>query len=546
MSTKSKFYTCLSCLLLIMSSNSFGQVGTMEMVLSNFAPGLGPTVNPVGPISMRRDNNNQTSSNNNLFDNPSAAQATSVTMALSNQQYTGLTYSNISTGLVFGAQPTTAFDPSNTPGIQRVDPLDIYNLLGSFNINPGGPTNNMFTSLPNGTAGTGMIVDGTLPGNSNDDNGAVSVFTNTQLLFDQAGGPATYNSATRYYYGDLTITFSRYVDHPVIHIAGLGGSYRFVTTTANQPVSGMPAGSTVWTYFTTELQAQTAYTLTQLSGNAFFNVSGTNILNSATQPNGASAHTSAPDLYGAASGSFQINGVLRAITFKVYLRGSDVANSFKWSANQSDIAGSNRNPLTGDYWWVSATAGLPQLIPLPVTGLNLTANLNNSNVTLDWKTYTEMNSKQFVIERSTDGANFTAIGTKAAAGYSNSTLDYGFLDANMNVPVYYYRIRIEDIDGKVSYSNIAVVKNPGSVKGVHLYPNPAQSQSGLELDNLKGKYSIMMFNQSGQQVYTKDIVVNNTVQYETLSRNSLPAGVYVVKVSSTTGSEQYIQKVTFE
>jgi|CXWL01.1.fsa_nt_gi hypothetical protein len=533
MSKKIKFYTWLAFFLIIQSSISSAQ-GTLEMVVGNFvgSPVLGPTTNPIGAVPMRRDNG----PNNNQFDNPTAQQATSVTVSLANQTYSGLGYSNISTGLVFGASPTTAVS-STFPFIQQVDPNDTYNILGSFNLSPGGPTNNMFTSdplsAPTVQSGTGIIADGFYSPPANDANGAVSVFTAAQVLFDQAGGPAVNNTATRYYYGNVVVTFSRFVANPVIHIAGLGGSYRYVPSGGNPSIPG----DWTSTYFSTELEVQPGFSLTRMSGNSFFTVSGSNILNNAVTPNGASANTIGLfDDIGAASGSFRINGTVRTVTLKVYLRGSN-SSQFPWSASAASVPGSNRAPFTGDIWWVSATAGIAQLTPLPATGLNLNAALNGNDVQLNWKTLSEANSNHFEIERSTDGINFSQIATKAAAGSSYTERNYSLVDANMTGSVYYYRVKLVDFDGQVTYSNVAIVRKSGGIKGVRMFPNPVVNQVNLEFSNAKGNYVVSVYNQAGQEVINQKTSITSTVQYVTINRNSLSDGSYIVRVRNAENSE---------
>ncbi|MBL7732523.1 MAG: T9SS type A sorting domain-containing protein [Chitinophagaceae bacterium] len=540
MSTKNKLYTLLFCLL--MAGGASAQT-TLEMTTRNFfVPFLGPSTAAVGPISFERDQNN-----NNQFSTPTPQQAITATFALANQQYTGLTYNNISTGLVFGASPTTALDV-NFPPVQKVDPNDIYNLLGSFSAAVGGPTNDMFTSDPNAAptvqAGTGVVA-GNFASPQNGSNGAVGVFTAAQVLFDQAGGPATHNSATRYYYGNVTITFNRFVTNPVIHIAGLGGSYRYF------PVSGTNVNDpTQWrsTYFTTELEVQPGLTLTRMSGNQYFNVSGSNILNSAVTPNGASVNT-VGGLFndiGAATGSFRINGPVKTVVLRVYLRGSNTSQ-FPWSAVQADVAGGNRNPFTGDIWWISASTEPASLVTLPATGVNLTAALNGNDVQLKWKTETEVNSDHFEIERSTDGRNFSVIGSQPAAGNSVSVRNYESTDANMNVPVYYYRLKLVDGDNRYSYSNVAMVRKSGNVKAVRMYPNPATTQVNLEFSNAKGNYVISMYNQAGQEVITQKVSVTYGVQYIPVNRNSLADGSYIVRVRNADSNEVlFAEKVVLQ
>lgn len=543
MSTKLK--TILS-LLLCMGVGSVLKAQTIELVTGNFVgtPALGPTTSSIGPAAMRKDN-----SENNHFTDATGSQACSVTFSLANQQYsfangTMLNYSNISTGLVFGASPTTA-----TGGVaQGVDPLDTYRLLGSYSQTPGGPTDNMFTAKFNGTAGTGIDADGIFSPPANDASGSIVVFTAAQAQFERpAGGPpSTHNSSTRYYYGDLTILLSRFVDHPVIHIAGLGGSYRYFPTTGtnvNDPSQWQSC------FFSTELELVGNFSLTKLSGNEFFTVSGNNITNSATNPNGASVHTTGGlfDEYGAASGSVSVNGPVRGITFRVYLRGAN-SSQFSWSAPSSVIAGASRNPFTGDIWSVSVSNALDQQIPLPVTGMHLDAVLNSHNdVLLNWKTYSEIDSKEFEIQRSTDGINFTTIGTKAAAGNSASQLSYAFTDPDMQASVYYYRLKQVDINNDFAYSNVVPVRKArGDVKSVRAFPNPSAGQLNLEFSKAKGNYVISLINQGGQEVATQKAVVSYDVQYITVNRNSLPAGSYILKVRNAESGEVFNQNVILQ
>jgi Secretion system C-terminal sorting domain len=542
MNTQIKFYIAALCLLI--SSTSMGQT-TLEMTTRNFIgnPAVGPTANPIGPIAFERDQNN-----NNLFTNPTPAQVLSLTASFANQVFTGLTYSNVSTGLTFGASPTTAVD-ANTPAVQKADPNDTYNLLGSFSAAVGGPTNNMFTSDPLSTvsvqSGTGIIADGIFGPPANGANGAVGVFTAAQVLFNAPGGPALHNSATRYYYGDVVLTFNRFVANPVIHIGGLGGSYRYF------PVTGTNQNDpTQWlsTFFTTEIEVQTAAgapTLTRMSGNQFFTVTANNITNSAASPNGASVPTVGglfQDL-GAASGSFRVNGpAVRTVVLRIFLRGSN-ASQFPWSTVQANVLGGNRNPFTGDVWWVSVSAGVEQLSPLSARGLLLNAALNGNDVLLKWKTLSESNTDHFEIERSVDGISFSPVGIKKAAGNSSTELSYDFADPDMTSSIYYYRIKLVDFDGKVSYSNVAVVRKSGSIKRIITFPNPAASQINVEFSNAKGNYKVSLYDLAGHEVHTQRVTIGYTVQYVIINRNSLAAGSYFLRVIKDSNNETFVEKI---
>jgi Secretion system C-terminal sorting domain len=540
MSTKIKFYTIILCLAI--SKVSMGQE-TLELTSRvSVSPAQGPTTSAIGPIAFNLDLNNPV---NNKFQTSAlpASQQLSATFTLANQTYTGLTYSNVSTGLLFGASPTTAID-NDLPFVQEVEPNSTYNLLGSFSAGVGGPTNNMFTSnpsaLPTVQSGTGIIADGVFASPANGANNAVGVFTAAQVLFDRPGGPAVHNSATRYYYGDVVINFSKFVNNPVIHIAGLGGSYRYF------PVSGTNSNDpSQWlsSFFTTELEVLPGFTLTRMSGNQFFTVAGNGITNSSPTPNGASVNTVGglfQDL-GAASGSFRINGPVRTVTLRVYLRGSD-ASTFPWSTPQATVAGANRNPFTGDIWWISASVEPSTLISLPSTGVTLAAALNGNDVSLNWKTLTEVNSKSFEIERSVDGINYVKIAEKAAAGNSTTDVNYSYLDPNMTAKTYYYRLRMVDIDNKFTYTNIAIVRK-SSVKSIRVFPNPVSDYMNIEFSNAKGAYTVSLFNQAGQEVQSRKADINSTVQYVRIEKGNLLTGMYYVRVTNTSTGEVFNEKL---
>ncbi|WP_300597062.1 hypothetical protein [Niabella sp.] len=65
--------------------------------------------------------------------------------------------------------------------------------------------------------------------------------------------------------------------------------------------------------------------------------------------------------------------------------------------------------------------------PLPVTFESITAVKKNNQIQINWTTASENNSKEYVVEGSSDNVNWTAIGkvdSKAVNGISSEPLDY--------------------------------------------------------------------------------------------------------------------------
>lgn len=76
---------------------------------------------------------------------------------------------------------------------------------------------------------------------------------------------------------------------------------------------------------------------------------------------------------------------------------------------------------------------------------------------LEWSTSTEINSHNFVIEKSLDGIEFSNIGLLEAAGMSGEKKAYRFLDMEMNSDRYLYRLKQVDLDGMYNYSQTVLL-----------------------------------------------------------------------------------------
>jgi len=354
-------------------------IPTIEMprnatVLANSNYGVGASITPV-VTEFKND-----ALNSNVFSTYTPQSTFSV--ALSNQQFTGLSYGTAnyngtgvstvqSTGLVFGIGPSLVTDPAPQGG----NPYNRYNIIGEYGGN-GGPTNAMFTSNPTATGaflGTGLNVanasNATL-------NGAVEVFTTAQALYNNPAYPV----GSRVYFGDLVLTFNQPVKNPVIHIAGLGGSYRYLPFGApNAPANY------VSTFFSSELELSTpGLTSTLMSSNQFMTLSGNNILNNNDiNPNGGSINdpTEFINNLGAATGSVRVNGTVQQLVYRVYLQGG-TGSQFAWSAPGTTVLGPGapRDPFTGDIWYVAASFDRPSLQIITGNVFNDADGLTDGNV----------------------------------------------------------------------------------------------------------------------------------------------------------------------
>jgi hypothetical protein len=167
---------------------------------------------------------------------------------------------------------------------------------------------------------------------------------------------------------------------------------------------------------------------------------------------------------------------------------------------------------------------------LPVELLSFKGQNTEGGNLLTWQTAEEKNARDFDIERSRDGQLFTKIGETKAKG-SNST--YEFLDdktsarfgTSPTLGLAYYRLKINDLDGKFDYSKTISIQSKG--KGaVKIYPSVTTGD--LTIENVA---SFEIINSMGQVVLSQTMPIHHS---QVTIHNS-PSGIYFVKGYDTEG-----------
>jgi len=101
-----------------------------------------------------------------------------------------------------------------------------------------------------------------------------------------------------------------------------------------------------------------------------------------------------------------------------------------------------------------------RVLPVHLTYFN--AQAIDNQVELNWETAWERNSREFIVQRSTDLKEFGNVGRVAAAGESDGRRQYAFTDFNPLPGNNYYRLRMVDKDDTYEYSKVRdVVVRPG-------------------------------------------------------------------------------------
>lgn len=160
---------------------------------------------------------------------------------------------------------------------------------------------------------------------------------------------------------------------------------------------------------------------------------------------------------------------------------------------------------------------------LPVEFLSFSAQaLGKTSAALSWTTASETGSDFFAIERSTNGRDFSTIGTVLAAGTTESVSTYSFTDREALIGANHYRLRQVDLDGSTSFSELRLVMLTGDETEVLAWPNPTLDQLNLSAE-LTGMARV--FRADGTLVREQSLEQSNNVNVATL-----PAGYYLLRV----------------
>ena len=157
---------------------------------------------------------------------------------------------------------------------------------------------------------------------------------------------------------------------------------------------------------------------------------------------------------------------------------------------------------------------------LPVTWLDFTAQKKDNVVHLHWSTANEQNSEEFIVQHSTNGSSYTAIGNIPAAGNSVLPQQYSFVHNNPVTGVNYYRILQRDIDGRSAYSKVVSVIYTHENRPIIVYPNPVTA--GKLTIQLTEAATITLYNSSGVLVMTRKLLAGT----QQLNISKLAKGIY--------------------
>ncbi|MCW3116574.1 MAG: hypothetical protein JWM28_656 [Chitinophagaceae bacterium] len=182
------------------------------------------------------------------------------------------------------------------------------------------------------------------------------------------------------------------------------------------------------------------------------------------------------------------------------------------------------------------------VVPLKIIDFNVFRL--NDKAQLKWSVAENETGYAFEIEKSLDGNNFLLLAQLANTG-KNGNEFYQYADQTSLNHAVYYRLKLINLNGSISYSKTVVIKNPGEQladKRISVQSPFATSLNFSFFSETAGDKYISLYNLLGQKVFDTPLrSYPGSNIYSFPLKKEIPAGIYLFKLYDT--HEAIIKKI---
>jgi hypothetical protein len=196
----------------------------------------------------------------------------------------------------------------------------------------------------------------------------------------------------------------------------------------------------------------------------------------------------------------------------------------------TDVTGlvTNYASTTSDHYPVFTRFRFSAQAPLPVNLVYFTAKRKQEAVELSWSTSLEINSKEFWIERSANGRDFSVVGKVTSVGNTPNQHTYRMVDDKPLPGNNFYRLRMVDIDGKSTVSQVVKVVFDKSIV-VTFAPNPVRTRLVVNVIDGNEPVTVQLLDLQGKRMGQQVVAAGSSVPVS-FEVGGLPKGLYMLKV----------------
>lgn len=314
----------------------------------------------------------------------------------------------------------------------------------------------------------------------------------------------------------------------------------------NAPIPGINAITTGWSYDDTKAMVPTTPGCSVVSNPANVSISSAfalagfsyttvNQCGAFTQPAGTAVLNKR--VVGTLDGSGITIGTSFMDVFTVTMWALDTTSKGGYFAINAGAGGSPSpfatysaaDDLANEYVINSLSFSSPITLPVSFASFLVSCKGNASLIT--WSTEMEFNSSHFIVEKTINGRDWTAIGNVKASGNSSSRQQYQFSHTAKGNAI--FRVKEVDLDGKYSYSPIAASNCSNNLHAISVYPVPAHQQLKVNLpSNITTSAQLLLLDATGKKMRTMNVVLASGNNQFEMNLTGLTPGSYLLQMIS--------------
>ena len=171
---------------------------------------------------------------------------------------------------------------------------------------------------------------------------------------------------------------------------------------------------------------------------------------------------------------------------------------------------------------------------LPVELTTFTATTRKQDAVLEWTTASEIAVADYTVEYATATTNWTAVGSLPVTGDSYTERRYELTHPKLGTGRHLYRLRMNDLDGSVAYSDVVTVDMTAGTGALATtaYPNPFTDVLSIPLTAIVEELIVVeLTDQLGRTVIRQEQTISSGQRVVTLTDlGEVAAGSYLLRL----------------
>lgn len=174
------------------------------------------------------------------------------------------------------------------------------------------------------------------------------------------------------------------------------------------------------------------------------------------------------------------------------------------------------------------------ILPIELAEFNAEYQVDLNSVDLHWITNSEHNSDYFIVEKSTNGVDYSPISRVNAAGNSTEETQYYTIDDSPAVGMNYYRLNQFDLNGGSKYSEVRAVNILDPVYDmISVFPNPTTGSAEVIFNSYsKEEVRLTIADVNGTIIVNTPLMAENGGNRFDVDMNQQKGGVYIITIAT--------------